>query len=114
MIEDYSKLFNKDILQKILFRYKKKILKEIESIKDLMSLLMKGTKGKWTKGELLQIKSHFLILGKKFPIFMVFMLPGGTVLLPLLVEVLDRRKKNVLVVKERRKAERERRVGKGD
>lgn len=104
MIEDYSKLFNKDILQKILFCYKKKILKEIESIKDLMSLLMKGTRGKWTRGELIQIKSHFLILGKKFPIFMVFMLPGGTILLPLLIEVLDRRKKKIPVQNDRRKS----------
>ena len=104
MIEDYSKLFNREALEKILIKYQKKILKEIESAKDLMALLMKGTRGKWTKSELLKIKAHFITLGKKVPILIVFMLPGGLILLPLLIEVLDRRKKKVPVSKDRRKS----------
>jgi hypothetical protein len=104
MIEDYSKLFNWDGLEGILFQYKKKILKEIESVKDLMSLLMKGTKGNWTKAELTEIKTHFVTLGKKVPILMVFMLPGGLVLLPVLIEVLDRKTKKAPVQEDRRKS----------
>jgi len=104
MTIDYSKLFDREAFKKILAKYRKKILKEINSAKDLSSLLMKGTQRGWTKGEFLKIKNHFIILGKKVPIFMVFLLPGGLILLPLLIEVLDRRKNNVSVSKDRRKA----------
>ncbi len=103
MIKDYSKIFNREVLEEILIQYREKILKEIDSAKDLMALLMKGTRGKWTKGDLAKIRVHFITLGKKFPILMVFMLPGGFILLPLLVEVLDRRKKNIPVSLEKRK-----------
>ncbi len=101
---DYSKLFDREALKRILAKYRKRILKEIDSAKDLTSLLMKGTQRGWTKGELLKIKTHFVILGKKIPIFMVFLLPGGVILLPVLIEVLDRRKNNVPVSEDRRKA----------
>jgi hypothetical protein len=103
MIKDYSKLFNREALEEILVQYREKILKEIDSAKDLMALLMKGTRGKWTKGELSQIKAHFVTLGRKVPILMVFMLPGGSILLPILIEVLDRRTKKVPVPEDRRK-----------
>ena len=104
MIINYAKLFDREALREILTKYRKRILKEIDSAKDLSSLLMKGTQEGWTKIELLKIKTHFIILGKKVPIFMVFLLPGGLILLPLLIEVLDRRKNNVSVYKDRRKA----------
>ena len=104
MIEDYSKLFNREALEEILIQYREKILKEIGSAKDLMALLMKGTRGKWTKSEILMIKAHFVTLGKKVPILMVFLLPGGLILLPLLIEVLDRRRKKAPVSKDRRKS----------
>jgi hypothetical protein len=109
MIKDYSKLFNRDALEEILIQYRGKILKEIESAKDLMALLMRGTRGRWTKGELFKIKSHFVTMGKKVPILMVFMLPGGTILLPLLIEMLDRRKKKFPVPEDRRRASKKRR-----
>jgi hypothetical protein len=103
MTIDYAKLFNREILKEILVKYRKRILKEIDSVKELTSLLMKGTQRSWTKGELLLIKAHFILLEKKIPILLVFLLPGGSMLLPVLVDVLDRRKKNVPVSKERRK-----------
>src|SRR4030042_4750084 len=101
---DYSKLFNREALKGMLTKYQKKILKEIDSIKDLLALLMKGTQGGLTTGELLKIKTHFIILGKKMPILMVFLLPGGLILLPILIEVLDRRKKKVSVPEDRRES----------
>ncbi|MBI4765276.1 MAG: hypothetical protein HY787_11800 [Deltaproteobacteria bacterium] len=103
MTIDYSKLYNREALKGILAKYRKRILKEIDSVKDLTALLMIGTQRRWTKSELLLIKTHFIIIGKKIPILMVFLLPGGSILLPLLVEVLDRRKKNVPVSEEKRK-----------
>ena len=103
MIINYAKLFDREALREILVKYRKRILKEIDSVKGLTALLMKGTQRGWTKGELLLIKTQFIILEKKIPILLVFILSGGSLLLPLLVDVLDRRKKNVPVSKERRK-----------
>jgi hypothetical protein len=108
MIKDYSNLFNREALEEILVQYRGKILKEISSAKDLMALLMKGTRGKWTKSELIKIKAHFVTLGKKVPVLMVFMLPGGLILLPLLIEVLERRTKKVPVPEDRRKSPKKR------
>lgn len=104
MAVDYSRLYNREALREILIRYRKKIWKEMDAVKDLSSLLMQGSRRRWTAEELRLIKNHFLVLGKKMPILLVFMLPGGSVLLPLLIEVLDRRKKNIPVSHERRKS----------
>ena len=103
MIINYAKLFDREALREILTKYRKRILKEIDSVKGLTALIMKGTQRGWTKGELLLIKTQFIILEKKIPILLVFILSGGSLLLPLLVDVLDRRKKDVPVFKERRK-----------
>jgi hypothetical protein len=48
MAIDYSKLFDREVLKGILAKYRKRILKETNSAKDLTSLLMKGTQGGWT------------------------------------------------------------------
>jgi hypothetical protein len=103
MTADYSKLYDREALKEILAKYRKRILKEVDSVKDLTALLMKGTQRSWTESELLLIKTHFVVIGKKIPILMVFLLPGGSILLPLLVEVLDRRKKTMPVSEEKRK-----------
>jgi hypothetical protein len=102
MTVDYSKLYDREALKEILAKYRKRILKEVDSVKDLTTLLMIGTQRSWTKSELLLIKTHFVIIGKKIPILMVFLLPGGLILLPLLVEVLDRRKRDIPVAEEKR------------
>jgi|GEM_PF-2903422 hypothetical protein len=112
MAVDYSGLLNREALKEILVRYRKKILQEMDAVKDLTSLVMRGSRRRWTPEELRQIKEHLLVLGKKIPVLLVFMLPGGTVLLPLLVEVLDRRKRNIPVAEERRKPLRKKGKGK--
>jgi hypothetical protein len=103
MIKDSPLIPDRKTLKKILLHYRETIREEIHSIKDLMALLMKGTKEKWARGELKEIKSHFAHLSKKVPVLMVFLLPGGLILLPILVEVLERRRKSVTVTRERRK-----------
>lgn len=109
MTVDYSRLYNREVLKEILIRYRKKILHEMEAVKDLTSLIMQGSRRRWTSEELRRIKEHLLVLGKKIPVLLVFMLPGGTVLLPLLVEVLDRRKRNIPVAEDRRRPVKEKR-----
>ena len=58
-----------------------------------MRLLMKHrmTGKKWTGDELRVIRKHLKEISKIVPVVVVFLLPGGTILLPFLAEVLDRR-----------------------
>lgn len=70
------------------------VLQEVLAVKGLMQLLMKyqNTGQKWTKEEKGQIKAHLRNISKIIPVIIIFLLPGGTLLLPLLGEVIDRRK----------------------
>ena len=78
---------------------------EILAVKGLMELLMKprNTGDKWTVDQMMEIKSRLRIVSKVIPAMAVFMLPGGSLLLPLLVEILDRRKKNAMKTEEQRR-----------
>ncbi len=72
------------------------ILKEVLEVKGLMQLLMKhrNTGLAWTKEEKRELKDHLRGIGRTVPVMTIFFLPGGSLLFPLLAEVLDRRKKN--------------------
>jgi hypothetical protein len=78
----------------ILIKHRGFILGEILAVKGLMRLMMKvrNTDEKWTKEERKEIKSHLKNISKMVPVIIIFLLPGGTVLLPILAEVIDRRK----------------------
>jgi hypothetical protein len=70
------------------------ILNEVVEVKGLMHLLMKpqNTGQKWTKEEKKEIKAHLKNLSRVVPAVVIFLIPGGSLLLPFLAEVLDRRK----------------------
>ena len=70
------------------------ILREVLSVKGLMYLLMKyrNTGEKWTREEKREIKMHLRNISKMIPVLVIFLLPGSTLFLPFLAEVLDRRK----------------------
>ncbi|MCX8030760.1 MAG: hypothetical protein N3A59_04170 [Thermodesulfovibrionales bacterium] len=53
----------------------------------------RNTGKSWTKYELAKIKYHFKAISKSIPFFIVFLLPGGMLLLSILALYLDRRKK---------------------
>jgi hypothetical protein len=67
---------------------------EVLSIRGMMQILMKtrNTDEKWTWEEKREIKSHLKNIAKIVPVVAVFSLPGGSFLLPILAEALDRRK----------------------
>jgi hypothetical protein len=69
------------------------ILPQILKIQGLMRRLMKAqnTGEPWTPEELREIRVHLWGIAKLTPILIVFILPGGLLLLPILAEVLDRR-----------------------
>jgi hypothetical protein len=84
----------KKYLRRLFITNKEAILMEVLAIRGLMQLLMKtrNTDGKWTREEKKEIKRHLRNIAKIIPAVAVFSLPGGSLLLPILAEALDRRK----------------------
>jgi hypothetical protein len=82
-------------VRKLISNNKAFILQEVLAVRGLMQLLMKyqNTGQTWTAEEKREIRKHLRNISKMVPVIIIFLLPGGTVLLPVLGEVLDRRKK---------------------
>lgn len=81
---------------KKLFAYNKQlILDEVVKIRGFMRLLMKkrNTGIEWTKYELAKIKLFIKKISRIWPIFIIFLLPCGLLLLALLALFLERRKR---------------------
>ena len=72
------------------------ILKEMLAVKGLMHILMKprNTGGKWTAEEKKEIKVHLRHISQMVPVLIIFLLPGGSLMLPFLAGALDRRTQN--------------------
>jgi hypothetical protein len=72
------------------------ILQESKHIAEFIHLLMKrrNTGVKWTGEEITRLKSHLKHLSLYVPALIIFVLPFGLALLPILAEILDRRKKS--------------------
>jgi len=83
------------LLQKIISRQKELILQEATLIQDFMRLLMtlRNTGQRWTRKEKKELKLHLIHLSAYVPVLMVFLLPGGSLLVPILADTLERRKK---------------------
>jgi len=83
-------------MEKHILKNRALIIKEGKYFHDFMWLLMKhrNTGVEWTTEEKKQLKSHFKHLSLYMPALIIFALPLGSLLLPILTEVLDRRKKN--------------------
>jgi hypothetical protein len=84
----------KGYLKRLIIINKQAILMEVLSISGLMQLLMKirNTDEKWTWEEKKEIKRHLKNIAKIIPAVAIFSLPGGSFMLPILAEALDRRK----------------------
>jgi hypothetical protein len=84
----------KEYLKRLFIVNKGAILMEVLSIKGLMQLLMKtrNRDEKWTRKEKKEIKRYLRNIAKIIPAVAIFSLPGGSFLLPILTEALDRRK----------------------
>jgi hypothetical protein len=84
----------KKYLKRLIIINKEAILMEVFSIRGLMQLLMKtrNTDEKWTREEKKEIKKHLRNIAKIIPAVAIFSLPGGSFLLSIFTEALDRRK----------------------
>jgi hypothetical protein len=72
---------------RILGRNKDKLVQEIRESKELMSLIQKSTKEELSAEEKEQVRTQFLDLIKTMPSLALFLLPGGSLLLPLILKL---------------------------
>jgi hypothetical protein len=82
-------------LKRLILKNKELIFNEAQHIQGFLQLLFKPRNAdlKWQKEEKQQLKNHLKRLSLYVPILIIFTLPGGSLLLPILAEILDRRKK---------------------
>lgn len=73
---------------KILGRNKDKLVTEIQQSRELVALIRKSTTTELTKEEKEAVKTQFLDIVKSMPSLAIFMLPGGTVLLPVILKII--------------------------
>jgi hypothetical protein len=73
---------------KILGRNKDKLAAELKESKELLFLIKKSTTHELTKEEKEKVKSQFLDLAKSMPALAIFLLPGGALLLPMVLKVI--------------------------
>jgi hypothetical protein len=78
------------------------LLHEAGKINDFMRLLMKyrNTRYVWTKEERKILRVSLWHLSSYIPALIIFCLPGGSLLFPMLAEILDRRKNKRAVAKQ--------------
>ncbi len=72
---------------KILERNSEKLTIEIKESKELVQLITKSTKEELSKEEKEIVKSQFKDIIKSMPALAIFMLPGGALLLPLILKI---------------------------
>ncbi|MDT0559153.1 LETM1-related biofilm-associated protein [Ichthyenterobacterium sp. W332] len=83
--DNSSKLVNK-----LIKRNSKRLLKELQESKDIMVLLTKSTTRKLTDEEQKQVQNQLLDIFKSIPSLAIFLLPGGMLLLPLFIKFIPK------------------------
>ena len=69
-------------------RNKKSLIKELDNNKLLMQLLLKAAYSSLSVKEKVQLRNQFIELAKTVPAFTIFLIPGGSLLLPILIKLL--------------------------
>ena len=72
---------------RIIGRNRDRLIKEIKESKELMALLQKSTKEELSPEEKEQVKEQFYDILKSMPSLAIFLLPGGTLLLPIVMKL---------------------------
>lgn len=75
-------------IRALLHRNKLRLLKELQQSKEAMSLIRKSTHSSLNDEEKEKIKVQLLDIFKAIPSFAIFMLPGGAILLPLVIKLI--------------------------
>ncbi len=74
----------------LILRNKKRLIKEITQSKDLVILLGNSTVRDLSEGEKKVVKNQLLDICKTIPSLAIFLLPGGTILLPILMKFIPK------------------------
>lgn len=77
-----------DEIKELLAKNKKRLAKELQQSKELVALLGKSVTTDLSSEEKDKVKEQLLDICKAIPAFTVFMLPGGALLLPLLIKLI--------------------------
>lgn len=72
----------------LLEKNKNSLLQELKESKELLFLIKESASRKLSEEEKEKIKEQLLDICKSIPAFTVFMLPGGALLLPLLIKMI--------------------------
>ena len=75
-------------IKELLNKNKTRFLKELEESREVVHLVQKSRKTALTEAERTKVKEQLLDICKAIPSFAVFMLPGGALLLPLLIKLI--------------------------
>jgi hypothetical protein len=84
----------KRILGTMLERYRDLFYAEADTMRGFMALMMRprNTGIPWTQEEIRRLKLYIRHLAHYVPFLVIFLLPFGSLLLPAMAEVLDRRR----------------------
>lgn len=75
-------------IKALLQRNKRRLYKELQQSKEAMYLIRKSTHSNLTSEEKEKIKEQLLDMFKTIPAFAIFILPGGSLLLPLVIKLI--------------------------
>lgn len=85
LYENFTLLVNKLIL-----RNSKRLLKEIKGSQELIILLTKSTHSELSKEERKKVQEQLLDIFKSIPSLAIFILPGGAILLPIFIKLIPK------------------------
>jgi hypothetical protein len=77
-----------DEIKVLLNKNKARLSKELTQSKEVVQLIKKSMATDLSEEEKLKVKEQLLDVCKAIPAFTVFMLPGGAILLPLLIKLI--------------------------
>lgn len=81
-------MLTKEEINALLLRNKLRLYQELSQSKEAMRLIKKSTHAKLNEEEREKVKIHLIDICKTIPALTVFLLPGGTLLLPLLIKLI--------------------------
>ncbi|WP_299224635.1 LETM1-related biofilm-associated protein [uncultured Psychroserpens sp.] len=76
------------LVNKLIRRNSKRLVKEVNQSKELMLLISKSTHTELSKDEQKKLQSQLLDILKTIPSLAIFMLPGGAILLPIFAKLI--------------------------
>ena len=84
-VKNFYKNSSENVI-KLLHRNKKRLIKEVSQSKELMILLVKSTQRDLDDVEKKKVKTQLLDICKTVPSLTIFLIPGGSLLLPILIK----------------------------